>query len=161
MVCWDYLTFVAKGGDSRVNFVLFLPQIKSWSCTLHLKIVKMHRNLIPWWSLKLVYDKASSQALVPTYHPYHPTHIEGAIKSCNCKNFYYPTSSSVRGGPKNEATATVVLHSGLIFGWTENFQNYLCPTEYIPRKKNHLQNFYDLLTHRPLESALASTVIWL
>ena len=124
MVCSDYLTFVAKGGDSRVNFVLFLPQIKSWSCTLHLKIVKMHRNLIPWWSLKLVYDKASSQALVPTYHPYHPTHIEGAIKSCNCKNFYYPTSSSVRGGPKNEATATVVLHSGLISWWPEKVQNY-------------------------------------
>ena len=49
------------GSCTGVNFVLFLPQIKSWSCTLHLKIVKMHRNLIPWWSLKLVYDKASSQ----------------------------------------------------------------------------------------------------
>ena len=155
MVCWDYLTFVAKGGDSRVNFVLFLPQIKSWSCTLHLKIVKMHRNLIPWWSLKLVYDKASSQALVPTYHPYHPTHIEGAIKSCNCKNFYYPTSSSVRGGPKNEATATVVLHSGLISWWPENVQNYWTYSE----KKESFYRISNLLTPRHLAGALASTAL--
>ena len=51
--------------------------------------------------------------VLPSIPPHTHRAEEGAIKSCNCKKLYYPTSSSVRGGPKNEATATVESHLGL------------------------------------------------